>query len=150
MNVNRGQEPRRGLTTVAVLVCLVVILLISGVLLKIGVAHRETVRAAERGLQAEWLAQAGLERARARLAASAGYAGETWQLTAADLGLADRAQTAPGKAAVVRITIERLPGDPARRSIQVQADFPPDPPYRARRSARMVVEPGAPKTGDSR
>jgi len=71
MNVQRFRSPRRGITAVAVLVCLVVVTLISGALLKVGLAHRAAVRAQERRIQAEWLAQAGLDRALFRLAASA-------------------------------------------------------------------------------
>ena len=68
----------------------------SGVLFKVGVAHRDQVRAQERRIQAEWLAQAGLDRALFRLAASAGYTGETWQIAAADLGLAEPADRDDG------------------------------------------------------
>ena len=150
MKVQSGRAPRRGLTTVAVLICLVVIMLISGVLLKIGVAHRDRVCAQERSLQAEWLAQAGLDRALARLASSAGYAGETWVLAPRDLGLPEAAGGETGKAALVLIKIEKPPGSPEQRLIKVQADFPPDPPHRARHSAQMLVELGSLKTGGSR
>ena len=150
MKVQSGRTSRRGLTTVAVLVCLVVILLISGVLLKIGVAHRDRVRSMERSLQAEWLAQAGLDRAVARLASSAGYAGETWALAPRDLGLTEASGGEPGRAALVSIKVEKPPGAPARRLIKVQADFPPDPPHRARHSTQMLVELGSLKTGGPR
>jgi hypothetical protein len=135
---------------VAVLVCLVVIMLISGVLLKIGVAHRDRVRAQERSLQAEWLAQAGIDRALARLSSSAGYAGETWVLSASDLGWPAAASNDSDKTAVVRIMVETSPSGANQRLIKVQADFPPDPPHRARHSAQMLVELGSLKTGDLR
>jgi hypothetical protein len=150
MRVHSGRRSRRGLTTVAVLVCLVIILLISGVLLKIGVAHRDRVRAIERSLQAEWLAQAGLDRAVARLASSAGYAGETWALAPRDLGLTQAEGGEPARAALVLIKIEKPPGAPDQRLIKVQADFPPDSPHRARHSTQMLVTLGALKTGGSR
>jgi hypothetical protein len=134
---------------VAVLVCLVVIMLISGVLLKIGVAHRDRLRRAERSLQAQWLAQSGLDRALARLAASSGYAGETWLLTPSDLGLPQTSGGEPAKAAIVRITVETPAGSLERRLINVQADFPPDLPYRARRSSQMLVELGSLQRGAS-
>lgn len=150
MNLRSGRTPRRGLTTVAVLVCLVVITLISGVLLKTGIAHRDQVRAQERSLQAQWLAQAGIDRALARLAASPGYAGETWELAPRDLGLPEPKGAGHGPAALVMIKIVKPDSSPERRLIQVQADFPPDPPRRARHSAQMLVELGAQKTGASR
>ena len=150
MRVHPGKTPRRGLTTVAVLVCLVVILLISGVLLKIGVAQRDRVRAAEQSSQAEWLAQAGLDRALARLAASADYGGESWPLSCRDLGLPEASGSPTERAAAVLIKVEKPPGAAARRLIKVQADFPPDPPHRARRSMQLLVELGSLKTGGSR
>ena len=101
-------------------------------------------------LQAEWLAQAGLDRALARLASSAGYAGESWVLAPRDLGLPEAPAAQPGKAALVSIKIEKPPGAPERRLIKVQADFPPDLPHRARHSAQMLVELGSLKTGGSR
>ena len=44
-------------------------------------------RSQERRLQAEWLAESGAQRAVARLARDHDYTGETWSLTARDLGL---------------------------------------------------------------
>jgi hypothetical protein len=136
---------------VAVLICLLVITLVSGALLKLGLAYRGEVRDQERRIQAEWLAQAGLDRALHRLAASASYSGEDWKLSAADLGMAG-ARPGAGPAARVAIAVERPAGAPSpdRRQIHVQADFPPDPPRRARHSLRMLVDLGSLKTGASR
>ncbi|MFO0891439.1 MAG: hypothetical protein U0790_20135 [Isosphaeraceae bacterium] len=149
----RGRDARtrrRGLTSVAVLVCLVIITLISGALLKLGVAHRGQARAQERRLQAEWLAQAGLGRALARLAARPDYPGESWKIAAADLGLSPGSSADPGPAAVVAIVVERPGGSSGQRLIKVQADFPPDPPRRSRHSLQMLVDLGPQKTGASR
>jgi len=133
-----------------VLVCLVVITLISGALLKVGVAHRDQVRAQERRMQAEWLAQSALERARARLADRSDYAGETWKITAAELGLDAVSSAGQGPAALVLIAVERPSGSADQRLIKVQADFPPDLPRRARHSLKQIVTLGSPKTGASR
>ncbi len=86
----------------------------------------------------------------ARLASSAGYAGETWVLAPRDLGQPEAAGGETGKAALVLIKIEKPPGSPEQRLIKVQADYPPDPPHRARHSAQMLVELGSLKTGGSR
>ena len=128
MKVQSGRAPRRGLTTVAVLICLVVILLISGVLLKIGVAHRDRVRAQERSLQAEWLAQAGLERAR-------GSAGLERRLYRRDLG-ARTPRSRPDrdlrrrarKAALVSIKSRKTPWRPRTAADQGPGRFPPRSP----------------------
>ena len=47
MRARDTRSNRRGLTAVAVLVCLVVVTLVSGVLLKVGLAHRDQVRSQE-------------------------------------------------------------------------------------------------------
>jgi type II secretory pathway pseudopilin PulG len=115
---------RRGLTVVAVLVCLIIITMISGAVVRVGLARRDEVRAQQRNLQAEWLAEAGIQRALARLAADPAYTGETWEIAARDLDSAD--------AALVTITVGPAPGDPKQRHIRAQADYPRDPPRRAR------------------
>lgn len=59
----RAMRPRRrGLTAVAVMVCLIVITMISGAALKVGLARRQELRTEEHQLQAEWLAEAGIQR----------------------------------------------------------------------------------------
>ncbi len=76
------KRSRRALTTVAVLVCLIVISLIGAALLKVGLAQRNQVRSQEQRLQAEWLAESGLDRALGRLAADRSYLGEKWPIRA--------------------------------------------------------------------
>jgi hypothetical protein len=140
------------LTAVAVLVCLVVVTLVSGVLLKVGLAHRDQVRSQEHRLQAEWLAQSGLERALARLAADRGYEGETWKLTHHDLGLGGNSGGEQGPSAVVTVKVERAgsPGASEQQLIKVQADYPPELPQRSRHSTQILVELNSLKTGASR
>jgi type II secretory pathway component PulK len=128
---NPTARPRRGALTVVVLVCLLILTLIAGAILRAGAAHREEMRTGERRLQAEWLAEAGLQRAAARLAADAGYAGETWDIPARELDSADDA--------TVAITVERPAGDARRRTIRARADYPRDPPRRARATRQMTT-----------
>jgi hypothetical protein len=137
---------------VAVLVCLIVITLISGALLKVGIAHRDQVRGQVGRLQAEWLAQSGIDRALARLSADPDYRGETWKLAPRDLDVSETPATDRGPAAIVLIKVEKPTSTSggARRLIKVQADFPPDLPRRARHSTQILVEPSSLKTGVSR
>ena len=122
----RIDPPRRGMLAIALLICLIVLTLIAGVLLRAGVAQRDEVRAQERRLQAEWLAEAGLRRALARLDADPGYAGETWQVDAHALDSSD--------AATVAIAVER---PPATRKPGRSASGPTTPATRpAVRAAR--------------
>jgi Tfp pilus assembly protein PilV len=152
MRACRARPARRGLTAVAVLVCLLIITMISGALLKIGVAHRDFVRGQERKLQAEWLAQSGIERALARLAAQPDYSGETWKLAPRDLNLSEPDSTSNGPAALVHIVVERPEnaGTAGGRLIKVQADYPPDAPRRARHSMQILVELNSLNPGVSR
>jgi Tfp pilus assembly protein PilX len=131
MIVARHDRPRRGMLAVAVLVCLLVLAIIAGVLVRRGAAQRDEVRTLERRLQAEWLAEAGLRRALARLDVDPGYSGETWSIEARELGAAD--------AATVAIAVERPAGDATTRTIRVRADFPRDPPRRARCSRQITI-----------
>ncbi len=107
---------RRGSIAIAVMVCLVVIILITGVLLRAGRAGREVIRGEERRLQAEWLAESGLSRASARLAEARDYTGETWEVPAEAIGGAEPA--------VVTIAVETPDGQPGRRRVRVRADYP--------------------------
>ena len=50
MIVLQPRKARRGLTVVAVLICLIVITLASGTVLRVGLAQRDLVRAQERRL----------------------------------------------------------------------------------------------------
>jgi hypothetical protein len=152
VKVSRIRQRRRGLTAVAVLVCLIVITIVSGALLRVGIAHRDQVRSQERRLQAEWLAQSGFDRALARLAAQPDYAGETWELAATDLGLPSESNHSSAPAALVVIQVERAANsrDGDARLVKVHADYPPDLPRRARHSLQILVELSSLKIGVSR
>lgn len=129
---------RRGVALALALACLVLIVLVLGGLLRRVAEARLIVRAEERRLQADWLADSGLARASARLAVDPSYAGETWNVPAATLGGAEPA--------VVAITVEPEPDAPDRRRVRVQADYPPDPPRRARRSRTTTITIAADRT----
>jgi len=141
--MKRSSNPhdRRGLTTVAVLICLVVLGLMIGVLVKLGVAYRDQVRTAERRLQAEWLAEAGVDRALARLAQNADYEGERWEIPADALGSPDAKTTEKEKPpeAVVAIEVKRPKDQGGGPIVRVTADYPPAPPRRVRASREVVV-----------
>jgi Tfp pilus assembly protein PilV len=149
----KTRQPRRGLTVIAVLVCLLVMMTLGAALLRVALQERDSNRDQERRLQAEWLVESGLERARARLAADAGYAGETWSLSAADLGLAEAraAAGAPEKSdhapGVVTISVDRPAGAIGRLRVRVQADYPRDGPHPSRHSQERFIDLEPQKTG---
>jgi hypothetical protein len=146
MIIGNGRRRSRGLTVVAILTCLIVVTLMSAAILRVALSHRNVVRAQERRLQAEWLAESGIGRAIARLGLDRDYAGEVWAISPADLGQ-DEPPPASGtaaksdqSAAVVTIAIERIPGGSARRRIRVQADYPSDALKRSRQTKEVTID----------
>src|SRR5262245_55634837 len=78
------RRARRGGALFVALVTLLVVMLITMTLIQsLIAAHRQT-RVSAAQLQAEWLAEAGVARARALAGSNPDYAGETWQVALAD------------------------------------------------------------------
>ena len=82
---------RRGGTLVVAMVTLLVVMLVAGTVARSLVASRRQARRMQDQLQAEWLADAGLARARAQLRCSGEYTGEIWQpaISAEESGYAE-------------------------------------------------------------
>ena len=116
--MRKRSAERRGAALLITLVCLVLLAVIGGALLRLVLLERKLLDSRERHCQSRWLVEAGLERAAARLAAEPDYQGETWALSAEELGGQE-----PG---VVNIQVVAAPDRPAWRRIVVQADYPPD------------------------
>jgi hypothetical protein len=152
MIAGRTRRPRRGLAVVAVLVCLIILTLIGATLLKLGLVRRQINRDFELRLQAEWLVESGVNRALAR-AAKSDYKGETWRLTAADLGLPERREPINGQeksdvdAAIVTITVDQPETEARRRRIRVQADYPISGEHRSRFSQELFTDLEPTKAG---
>jgi hypothetical protein len=154
----RRRNRSRGMTVVAVLICLIVVTLLGGALVKVVLAERKLVRAQEHRLQADWLAESGAERALARLEIDAGYRGETWSITARELVLSESApliepegKNVPALAQVT-IAVEPVPGDgnANRRRIRVTAEYPRDPTTRFRSTKHLLHDLEPLKRGDSK
>jgi hypothetical protein len=123
---------RHGAILVVVLVCLMVAAAIFVCVVRQVGMSRQTEQTSHRSVQAAWLAEAGAERAAARLAASAAYAGEIWQIPAAELGGADAAE--------VRIKAEPVAGRSGQWRIRVEADYPTVPELRCRRVKEVLID----------
>jgi hypothetical protein len=108
--------PRRGVVLIMVLVALGLTAVIGGALLQVGGMERSLLAAREQESQVRWLAESGVERAAAQLAADHGYAGETWLLAEEDLG-----GRGPGQ---VTILVEPNDANPGLRRVAVEAEFP--------------------------
>lgn len=131
----RSRSSRRGVVLAAALVCLIVVTALGGLLLNATLGAQRQALRREHQLQALWLAESGAERARAALAESAEYRGESWQLEAEQLG-----GTYP---ALIAIQIEAGDGPSAGR-IVVEAAYPKDHPRRVvwTQTLRMQASPG--------
>jgi Tfp pilus assembly protein PilX len=123
---------RRGAVLIMVLVALGLVALLGGALVSLAGMEQEVLAARERECQAHWLAEAGIDRAIARLAADAAYAGDSWSL--ANEELAGRGP------ASVTVQVESLAGSPSRRLLTVEAVFPTDSAKRARSMKHLELE----------
>ena len=120
----RGCPSRRGVVLIMALVCLALITAIGGALLRWALMEHNLLRSREQASQARWLAEAGVERAAAKLASAeesaeqevqpTGYTGETWLVPAVDLP--------DGRSARVRVEVAPMEG--GRRSIEVEVEYP--------------------------
>ena len=130
-HAGRADGRRRGMTSVVALVALFVILLIGGALLKLSQGRRTNLRLEERSLQAELLAESGIELGWAKLRQKADYPGETWKIAAGELG---------GRGAgVVSIRVEPVPNQPERRRIVATADYPAESEFRTRMTRESII-----------
>ncbi len=109
------RRPRNGAVLVCVVICLSVTTVMLTSMLKTTVLAQRRLRAEGDLRQAEWLIDAGLERAVFQLARETGYEGETWHLEAEQLAGSDAGE----------VTIE-VTRDPAASIVQlrVAADYP--------------------------
>jgi len=108
--------------------------------LKLIAVQRQSVELETRQIQAGWLAESAVQRACARLSTETSYRGETWNISAQDIGGRD--------AATVAIRVDDVAGKPDRRTVHVQADYPDDPHQRARQGREVIVQIPSPARGE--
>jgi Tfp pilus assembly protein PilX len=130
----RGRRSGSGL--VVALVTLLVITSIMGSIMHARLAELRQTRQTAIQVQAQWLADAAVERAAARLSADTKYAGESWKI---DLPGSNSGTELRG---TVEIRIER--GDSEKSTqIVVQANYPDDSQRRV--SAQRAVSVSTPR-----
>jgi hypothetical protein len=117
---------------IVILVCFVVAAAMFAMLARQSLAERRAADVRLWAAQANWIAEAAVERAAARLAADAKYAGETWTISAAEMGGKQVAQA--------RIRIEPVAGRPDSRLLRIEADYPDDPVHRARSTKQITID----------
>ena len=133
---DHNPSPRRGLVSVALLIALFILGLVAASLLKVGMARRGATRQVERQSQVDALADSGIARALARLAASPAYTGETWSIPAGDLA---------GRGTAT-VAIEIKPAtDPPGRLVAAVAEYRlgPADSIRQTRSIRIPLSPSS-------
>ena len=117
---------------IVIAVCSVIALAAIAALARIATEERHADRLRFWNLQAEWLAEAALEKAAASLAENTEYAGETWNLSHEEM--------AGRYGAAVKIDVEPVANLSTQRIVRVQVDFPNDPHDRRRMTKEVVVE----------
>lgn len=137
---HRRTQERSGVVLVPVLVCLMIVASLAASLLRSGFVRRDQARAEAVRLQADWLAESGLERAATALRRDPGYLGETWKLSADDLG-----GQGPGE---VLIAVEPAPGATGRRIVRARAIYPADAIRSARRTKQVTLDLAANRPED--
>ncbi len=115
---------RHGTVLVICAICVLLLSLTAGVLIRAAMLHRDHVRTLQPQSQAEWLADAGTHVAADRLLADPGWAGDTWTASSEDTGLDDAARIA--------VAVSTASDRPDIRVATVTVDFPPDSPQRVR------------------
>jgi hypothetical protein len=126
MKVKKPHRPaifeRRGIVLAAAVACVFLSVILSAGLATSVLARHRQLQSEERQMQAAWLAESALARAAARLQSDAQYSGETWLLSAEDLG---------GRHAGKAIIAVAAEGEGARR-VTVEVLYPDDPVQRVR------------------
>lgn len=132
-----NRSPRRGVTAVVVLLLLSLLAVVAGALLRMSLIQEQRELADEQRAQADWLVEAGAERAWARLSGDPGYKGETWEIDAESLG---------GDSGKVVIEVGAGEGEEAARTVRVEAEYPSGVARSVRSSKSFSMRaPGAPR-----
>lgn len=110
------RRQRRGAALLMAIVCLMVMTALAVSLARSLVAQQRQLRLRGSQMQAFWLAESAVERARVRLDATPEYAGEDWHVELELRGAAVEARAT--------IRVESVAGESSQRRIVVQARCP--------------------------
>ena len=134
-----GHHQRSGSILVAALVCLAIVTLILLSVFRSAISQRRQIRLEQQQVQAELLAESGLERAVARLNSNPNYVGEEWTIDAKQLDTRNPA--------LVKITVARQDKE---HQVTVEAVFPRESLRQSRcvRSLRLATANDEKSSGD--
>ncbi len=113
--ITRRGSTRRGIAAMIALVCLSLATIIGSLLLQGALVEQRYFERLERQSQGEWLIEAGFSRARAQLARSAMYSGETWTVAGSEFGRTNNA--------TVRISVRPDTTNATQRHVDIKATF---------------------------
>jgi Tfp pilus assembly protein PilV len=130
VSISKSANNRRGVALIYAMIALLLASVIGAALLKTALAQRRQARHEQNRAQSAWLAESGVDRAAAMLVRDANYKGETWNVTAAELG--------GNLAGQVVIAVAPVSTDLNRRQVTVVADFPVGTRQRSR--SRKTIE----------
>jgi len=130
--LQNSPSTRRGAVVLFAMIALLLTSVIGGSLLKTALAQRRFALREQTRLQSIWLAESGVQRAVARLFRDPDYTGETWNVSASDIG--------GNKGAEVIIEVETVDDVPNRRRVTVIADYPQNLPQRSRTRTVITVD----------
>jgi type II secretory pathway component PulK len=121
------KHSRNGVAALIALVCLSLATIVGTLLLQAALQEQRYLNRLELHSQGEWLIEAGYSRARAQLAKSARYSGESWTIPGSSL---DRAQSATVRIAVrtnsahvAHVQVAATFSDPNEPAIEASRDF---------------------------
>jgi len=135
--MNRSASQRRGMVLAAALVVFLLCTAMVCTLLQGVINHERQVRDHRQLDQARWLADAGIDRAIAQVRQSDAYRGETWKVSADELG-----GIADGK---VTITVQAVDEHLGELRVTAQADYPDDDVHRVRQSRETTIHLKSPE-----
>jgi Tfp pilus assembly protein PilX len=123
---------RRGAFLIVAMISLVLATALLGVMMSMVQAQRRQMAREQQALQADWLAESGVDRAAARLSRDSDYPGETWKVET----------SAPGDATAeitITITIQSLTDRPDARTVSVEAILNSGPGVTVRRARETTI-----------
>jgi type II secretory pathway component PulK len=137
--IHKIRRARRGAVLIIVIAVFAVVMALAAVWAKRVVVEHRRQRRVEQHAQAQWLAEAGVRRAAARLSLDPGYDGETWTIAANELN-----QRTGAKVEITAEPIEPIDGA-AQYRLTARARYPePEPRVQATKTIEFIPTPSEP------
>ena len=130
-SLNHGCGRRRAVTLMPVIICLLVIMLFSGAVVRALTLRNRESRRDEQQLQCLFLVESAVSRAHAQCRRDPNFAGELWRVSMESHGKENEG--------VARIQVEPVAGEPTQRRVTIEARWPDDPVIRVQRTKELVI-----------